>query len=136
MYNFTQAFERNVDRSPDQVVVTFEGRAVTNRELLARVEALAQALAGLGVEAGDVVGLLLYNHPDFLEATLAINKVGAIFLPLNFRLAPPEWQYILNHAGCSVLITESDFLPGVQSVRSELTGLQRLLRLGNEDGDG
>src|SRR5262245_36782078 len=120
MFNFTRALDRNADRWPDREAVVHGDRRLTNRELDRRVNALAAVLARLGIERGDVVAILLYNCPEFFEVTLAVNKLGAIFLPLNYRLAAPEWAYILGHAGAVVVVTEPEFLGGLDSVRSEL----------------
>ncbi|MEE9275003.1 MAG: long-chain fatty acid--CoA ligase, partial [bacterium] len=97
-----------------------------------RSGALAAALAGLGVGPGDRVGVLLYNCPEFLEAHFAICRLGAIIVPLNFRLAGPEFAYILGDAGACVLITEAAFHPVIQPIQSELPLLAHVLCVGED----
>ncbi|MFA1538857.1 acyl-CoA synthetase [Actinomadura monticuli] len=109
MYSLASVLDQHAQRRPGKTVVVDGDRRFTNRELLTRVDALAHGLLDLGIGRGDVVGLLLYNHAEFLEAVLAAGRIGAVFLPLNYRLAPAEWEYILGHAGARALITESEF---------------------------
>src|SRR5262249_60426355 len=79
-----------------------------------RVDATAAALRDEGIRAGDVVGLLLYNCPEFIETVFAVNRLGAVFLPLNWRLAQEEVRYILDHARARGLVTERAFFPVVE----------------------
>jgi len=123
MFNFTLALDRNADRWPERDAVVFGDRRLTNRALDERVNSLACGLSELGIGRNDVVAILLYNCPEFLETTLAVNKLGAIFLPLNFRLAPPEWAYILRHAGARTIVTEPEFVPGLQAIGADLPDL-------------
>lgn len=73
-------------------------------ELAARIDKLANALTELGVTKGSRVAYLGNNHPAFLETLFACGSIGAIFVPLNTRLAPRELNYALNDSGSSVLI--------------------------------
>jgi fatty-acyl-CoA synthase len=63
-----------------------------------RAAALAGGLYERGVRAGDVVAILSYNCPEFLETSFAANYLGAIAMPINWRLAAPEVRYILEHS--------------------------------------
>jgi fatty-acyl-CoA synthase len=132
MFNFSLILERNLDRWPDKTVITYGERRITNRELHGRVNALARGLADLGIQRGDVVALLLYNCPEFLESALAANKLGAIFLPLNYRLAPAECEYILGHAGARAVVTEPEFQPGVGGVVRNLPELRNKVLVGGQ----
>jgi fatty-acyl-CoA synthase len=73
---------------PNAVAIRFEGRSITWAQLHGRVRKLAAGFAGQGVRRGDRVAILMTNRPEFVEATLAANAVGAIAVPVNFRLAP------------------------------------------------
>ena len=132
MFNFTRALDRNADRAPDREAVAFYEQRMTNRELSVRVNALAAGLLELGVGRGDVVALLTNNCPEYLEATLAINKIGAIFLALNFRLAPPEWQYILAHAQTRAIIAGPEFVGAIDSIAPQLSVGMIRIALANE----
>jgi fatty-acyl-CoA synthase len=94
--------------SPDRVALAHDGREWTYRDLHDRATRLAHALAGLGVGHGDRVAYLGPNHPTFLEALFATGQLGAVFVPLNWRLAAPELTYILNDSRPAVLIHAPD----------------------------
>lgn len=133
MYNFASVLDHNLARYPDKVVIKQGDRSITNRELHARVRAFAAGLRDRGVGRGDVVALLMYNHTEFLEAVFAVNRLGAAFLPLNYRLAPAEWQYILGHAEAAAIITEEQFADDVEAIAADLPGLRHQILLGRPD---
>ncbi len=76
-----------------------------------RVAATAGGLAERGVGPGDVVAILSYNCPEFLETLFAANALGAIAMPINWRLAAPEVRYILEHSGARALICDASLVP-------------------------
>jgi fatty-acyl-CoA synthase len=128
--NLAAVLDHNVARRPDQVVLIQAGRHITNRDLDARVQALAAGLDAIGIGRGDVVAVLLYNHVEFLETVLALSRLGAVLLPLNYRLAPQEWGYILGNADAACLLTEAEFAPDAELVLAELPALRERLVLG------
>ena len=91
---------------PDKAVTVFEGGTTTYGEMAERATALAGGLAERGVGRGDVVALLSYNCPEFLETIFAANYLGAIVMPINWRLAAPEVRYILEHSGARALVCD------------------------------
>jgi acyl-CoA synthetase (AMP-forming)/AMP-acid ligase II len=104
--NWCNVLTHHAGRTPDKVLTLFEGEAVTYAEMARRVAALAGGLAGRGVGPGDVVAILSYNCPEFLEALFAANHLGAIAMPINWRLAAPEVRYILEHSGARALVCD------------------------------
>lgn len=112
---------RRAALSPSKTALIFEGAHWTYAELNQRVNTLAHALKSLGVNHGDRVGYLDLNHPNFFLTLFASAKLGAIFVPLNFRLAGPELLFIINDAGVHTLIHDEQFAPVVDSIRDELT---------------
>src|SRR5690348_3301475 len=98
--------EHHATRAPDRAMTVFEGRTTTYGEMAAQVAATAAGLADRGVGAGDVVALLSYNCPEFLEAVFAANYLGAIAMPINWRLAAPEVRYILEHSEARALVCD------------------------------
>jgi 2-oxoisovalerate dehydrogenase E1 component len=115
VYNLALTLDRNADRAPDADALVFRDRRLSHRELLARVNALAAALREDGVGKGDIVALLMGNRPEFIEAALAANRLGAAFLPLNVRLAEPELDYILGHAGVRLVVAEEAYADSVNA---------------------
>jgi len=120
MFNLARSLDRNADRTPNQDAVIFRGTRLTHGQLLDRVNALAAAFSAAGVGKGDIVALLMGNRPEFLESALAVNRVGAAFLPLNVRLAEPEIEYIIRHAGATAIVTESGFGAPVAAIGGRL----------------
>lgn len=120
MLNPARALDRNADRFPDLPAVYWRGAWITHCEFQTRVNALAKGLSELGVGRGDIVALLMQNRREFVETVMAANKLGAIFLPLNFRLARDEWRYILGHAGACALVVETSYLVHARSLVEEL----------------
>ena len=96
----------HASRRPDRPLCTFEGEVVTYGEMARRSAALATGLRDQGVGPGDVVALLSYNCSEFLEAIFAANHLGAIAMPINWRLAAPEVRYILEHSEARALVCD------------------------------
>ncbi|WP_433790604.1 acyl-CoA synthetase [Actinoplanes sp. CA-252034] len=96
---------RRAAMSPGATALIFAGRRTTYAELHERISRLAAALRAAGVTSGDRVAYLGPNHPSFVETMFATWMLGAIFVPLNFRLSPPEIEYQLRHSGAAALIS-------------------------------
>ncbi|ETW97306.1 MAG: hypothetical protein ETSY1_23230 [Candidatus Entotheonella factor] len=108
--NISQWIERHADFAPDQVALHFEGQSLTYAALAEAIDATAQALKGvLGIGRGDRVALISTNRPEYVIVLFACARLGAMLVPLNWRLAIPELLYILKHAGVKALLCESDF---------------------------
>jgi fatty-acyl-CoA synthase len=109
---------------PDKAITVFEGETTTYGEMAMRAR-LAGGLAEIGVGAGQVVAILSYNCPEFLETFFAANYLGAIAMPINWRLAAPEIRYILEHSGARALVCDEALV----DVASEATaGLEATLK--------
>src|SRR5215207_4325552 len=91
---------------PDATALRHLGRTTTWAELDRRVSALAGALHRRGVRFGDRVLILMLNRTEFIESFLAINKLGAIAVPVNFRMTPPEIAFLVGDCQARVMITE------------------------------
>jgi len=107
-------------------------------EVDSQAEALAAALAGLGVEAGDRVALVLPSCPEFVVSLLAAAKLGAVVVPLNPRLTTPELQYMLRHSEAVCVVTieqerETDFLQLFEEIMPQLPDLRYLVTVGEEE---
>ena len=98
--------ERHAQSSPRQLALHFSGQDITYAQLWQRIEVASTALLAAAVRPGDRVAWLGLNHPDMLVLLFALARIGAILLPLNYRLAEPELEGILAHAGVSLLIAD------------------------------
>ncbi|MFE6889089.1 long-chain-fatty-acid--CoA ligase [Streptomyces sp. NPDC057694] len=96
---------------PDKPALRHLGRTTTWAELSGRSLRLAAALAGRGVAEGDRVVLLTLNHPWFVESVFAANSLGAMAVPLSFRLAPPELDDILADCTPAAVVVDARLLP-------------------------
>lgn len=105
--NWTNQLARHALTQPGETALRFLGRTTTWGELDSRVGALAGALSGRGVQFGDRVLILMLNRTEFIESFLAINKLGAIAVPVNFRMTPPEIAFLVSDCQAEVVITES-----------------------------
>ena len=99
---------RRRERSRHDIAVVFRDQSLTYGELADRIDRLAAALADRGVRAGDRVAYLGNNHPSFLETLFACGTLGAIFVPLNTRLAPPELEFMIEDSGATTLVTQEE----------------------------
>lgn len=102
--------EHHASRTPDKALCIAGGEVVTYGMMLERSAALAAGLAARGVRRGDVVGLLSYNCSEFLEVIYAANHLGAIAMPINWRLAAAEVQYILEHSQAAAFVCDAALL--------------------------
>jgi fatty-acyl-CoA synthase len=102
--------ERNAAFAPAKPAILFEGETLTYAAFNARIEQTARALkAELGVGRGDRVAILSLNRPDYLVLLYACARLGAILVPLNWRLAAAEQLFILSDATAKVLVLEQAF---------------------------
>jgi fatty-acyl-CoA synthase len=111
---------RRAAATPDARALTFEDSTVTFGQFMDRVDRLATALHTEGVRSGDRVGFLGLNQPAFLETLFAVARLGAIFVPLNFRLTGPELAFIISDSGIRLLIADRDHRDVIDAVRTEL----------------
>jgi fatty-acyl-CoA synthase len=111
--------ERNAAFTPDKPAIVFEGEILSYAAFSARIEQMACALkAEFGVNRGDRVAILSLNRPDYLVLLYACARLGAILVPLNWRLAVAEQLFILSDATAKVLALEQAFaeiLPALEN---------------------
>ncbi len=121
--NWVNQLERHAVMQPRATALRFTGRTVTWADLQRRVTALAGALSRRGVGFGDRVMILMLNRSEFVESVLATNMLGAIAVPLNFRLTPAEIALLVDDCEARVIITEAVLAPVAIGVR----GIQPML---------
>jgi len=120
---------------PDRPAIIFEGKKYSFADLSQRVNRLANVLLGLGVEKGDRVAILQVNCNQYVEAYYAVAKIGAIFVPLNFRAKQDELVHMLNHSESNVLFVGQRYLEMVNDMRPELPLVKHYISLdGKQEG--
>jgi len=112
---------RNARKFPDREAMVFGETRLTYRQFNARVNQLAHALLALGISKGSKVAILAFNCNQFMETYFALAKIGAVAVPLNFRLHPEELTYIVNHSEAQAFIAGEALVPMVVGVRQDLT---------------
>ena len=130
-YDWT-AYHAGVRGNKVAIVDLDTAEEVTYAVLDDRAARLAQWLQNHGVAKGDRVTLLTPNCPEVFEAQFACSKIGAICIPLNWRLTVPELEYILGDAAPKVLIYDAKFADAAEQLIS-LCSLPTHLRLDSED---
>jgi fatty-acyl-CoA synthase len=111
---------RAADLYPDKTAIVDGAERYSYREWRERVNRFSRALLGLGVRPGDRVCILSPNSHYFLESFYATSQIGAILVPLNYRLTAADHEYILGHAGVSVAIVDADYAPVLGEIRGRL----------------
>ncbi|WP_046315949.1 fatty-acid--CoA ligase FadD5 [Mycobacterium sp. UM_Kg1] len=122
----------HAEMRPDAVAFRCRGVDTTWQQLHDRSERLASALFRRGISFGDRVLIVMLNHTEYVEATLAINALGAIAVPVNFRLTDPELRYIVSDSGAKGVITDDVLAPLIESVRKNTPGLDVAVVLGDD----
>ena len=102
-------------------------RRLTYSEALDAVNRLANAFVSAGLGVGDRVAVLSKNSIEYVLIYFAASKAGVAVVPLNYRLAVPEWAYILNDAQPRILIAAEQYLVAIGSFRSELETVERFV---------
>jgi fatty-acyl-CoA synthase len=124
--NWVNQLERHALMQPNATALRFLGNTITWDGLRRRVAALADALSRRGVGFGDRVTILMLNRTEFVEAVLAVNSLGAIAVPLNFRLTSAEIAFLVEDCEARVMITEAVLAPVATGVR-EIQDIQPLV---------
>jgi acyl-CoA synthetase (AMP-forming)/AMP-acid ligase II len=135
LHDFTLAdvYRRNAALFPDRTAFVFDGgRRVTHRDYLARTERLAAGLLRDGIGPGDRVAILSQNCVEMVELIGATALVGAIMLPVNYRLGAEEIGFVLTDGAPTVLIVGPEYRDIVAGLRPSLPGVRRIYAIGDE----
>lgn len=109
MVNLSAFIRFHAIRSPDRLALVYEGQRITYAELFERIDKMARFLAARGIGEGDIVAVFMKNSAAFLEIAFATSHLGAIFLPVNFRLSAEECAFITGHAGARLVLADTEF---------------------------
>jgi fatty-acyl-CoA synthase len=119
--DLSDLIERNAAFTPDKPATIFEGKILSYAALFARIEQTARALKSeFGVGRGDRVAILSLNRPDYLVLLYACARLGAMLVPLNWRLAVAEQIFILSDASVKVLVLEQAFAEVLPALEKSL----------------
>jgi fatty-acyl-CoA synthase len=104
-------------------------------EFLDRCDRWSAALQAMGVRQGDRVAYIAPNTHSNLEGYYAVPQIGAVLVPINYRLLAADFEYILNHSGATVVCAHADYLEAIDGIRERLAGVRHFVALeGARDG--
>lgn len=109
MINLSSFIEANARKFPNRCALKFEGREISYAEFFDHIARLGSKLQALGVGEGDVVALLMKNSAAYLQLAFAVSHIGAVFLPINFRLSKDEVDYVCRDANARLIFVDQEF---------------------------
>jgi len=121
--------ERTLKIYGDKLGVICGDERFSYRAYAERVNRLSNGLRKLGVQKGDRISYLGYNCHRLLEAFYGIPQIGAVLLPLNIRLVPDDFKYIINESTPNVLFLDKDFIPQIESIRENIPSVKQYILL-------
>jgi fatty-acyl-CoA synthase len=102
---------------PEKIAIISEGKPYKYLEFNININKLSHLFLQLGIEKGDRVAVLLRNSRQYIEIFFALSRVGGILVPLNWRLALPELEFIINDSGAKIIIFDYEFMENAENLR-------------------
>jgi long-chain acyl-CoA synthetase len=130
-WSVANTLRRQVDGRGDAPMITYGERVITWAEMYERASRLAQALAAEGVSAGDRIAFLDKNGPEYFEVLFGGGMLNAVNVAVNWRLAAPEVEYIVNDAEARVLVVGPEFTALVDEIESTLQTVKKIVVIGD-----
>ncbi len=131
-YNIADLFESLVDAIPEKEALISAGKRLTYRELDNRANKLAHALSARGIGPGSHVGLYLFNGAEFVEAMLALFKIRAVPINVNYRYVDEELRFLCANADLAGMLFQREFTPRVAAIAASVPTLKTFVVV--EDG--
>ena len=120
---------------PERVAVIDGDSRWTYTQFLHRCDRWSAALQKLGIKSGDRVAYLSPNTHAQLESFYAVPQIGAVLVPLNYRLTADDFVYLINHSGSRMVCADRDYLRAIDSIRSQLPCVEHFVALNGEGAD-
>lgn len=108
MINLSSFIAFHARRTPDRCALKYRGEDISYASFDERIGKVAGWLVSQGIAPGDVVAVLMKNSAAFLELVFASSHIGAVFLPINYRLSAEEVGYIVGNSGARMLIADAE----------------------------
>ncbi|RYM06071.1 long-chain-fatty-acid--CoA ligase [Sporolactobacillus sp. THM7-7] len=125
--------KRAVKYYPHQTAVVDGDVRLTYRQFSERVNRLSHMLMEMGVKKGERVAYLAPNTLPMLEGMFGVTQIGAVTVPLNTRLIPSAYAYIINHSGSKVLMVDAELVPLIEPIKQELIHVEHFVLLPSPD---
>ena len=120
---------------PENLGIAHGLKKLTYAQFNFRANRLANALYKLGIKQGENIALLQYNYPEMLESIFACFKAGCGAVPMNFRLHPNEFSFIIDHSDAKAVIVSPEFNEAIISVRERIPSVRHLITLSGAEGE-
>jgi len=130
----TETLAKALKLFPQKRAIVCGNKHWTYQEFCSRIHQLSRCLKGFGLKKDDKVAILHPNCHTFLEAYYAIPQIGAISVPINTRLSPREFAFILQDSESKVLIADVMFKNQLDPIRKEIRGIKKILWTGEDPG--
>jgi fatty-acyl-CoA synthase len=134
--NLGDLLTQSAQRFPQRPALIWGDKTWTWQQLNARVDGLAHGLAALGIGKGDRVLMQSRNCNQMFESMFACFKLGAVWVPVNFRLTPEDVGNLALSAGAVAIISQAEFGDHVAEVKKHLPQLKTIISISGEQGDG
>jgi long-chain acyl-CoA synthetase len=131
MSSLPQTIRHTVQLHGDNIATRFGSRSHSWREFQDRIARLATGLYGLGVEEGDRVAVLALNSDRYYEFYFGVSWAGAVFVPVNTRLAPAEFAHWLSDSGSKAVFVDDLFLPAIAGIKDQLESVKHYIYMGD-----
>src|SRR6266542_1120735 len=119
----------------DREAVVDGNLRLTYEQFFDRCDRWSATLQAFGVAPGDRIAYIAPNTHAQLESFYAVPQVGAVLVPINYRLTPDDFAYLINHSGARAVCAQSDYVAAVDSIRAQLPGVEQFVALdGSHDG--
>jgi len=115
---------------PDAIALRDGERSMSFAELLTASRSVADALVASGLGPGDRYGVLAGNHLEYFACYLGAAMANVVTVPLNPRLAPAEWRYIIDDAGCRLVVVRNELIEPVLTVQEQLPVVETWVAIG------
>src|SRR6266481_727129 len=114
---------------PEREAVVDGDLRLSYEQFFDRCDAWSAALQALGVKQGDRVAYIAPNTHAQLESFYAVPQIGAVLVPINYRLTPDDFVYLINHSGARVICAHSDYIEAIDRIRPQLRSLEHFVSL-------
>jgi len=122
--NVGTLFTKSARTFPERLAIAYGDYQLTYKQANERINQLANALGGLGIEKGSKVAILLHNCPEFLETLFACFKAGIGTVPTNFRLHPKECSFIIDNSEAVAVVLGDDFRDSLYALKDEMPAVK------------
>jgi long-chain acyl-CoA synthetase len=130
--NLAKLSEKKVMETGERMALIYEGRGITNMEMLRNSKKLATVLKNCGVKKGDRVILQMPNCPEVLQGFGAIWRIGAVIVPINYLIGEEETAYIYQDSGAQIVISSQAFLPKIRAGQAKAPGMKTIILIDKE----